>query len=282
MSIADDYLAVADRAAHCLPLPAISQIHVAGEQGQSGKSSKFGAMVLEDGTVGLTYVDLDECREQLLEALDSNEFIGRSPAKIAQLYPGVQSWQRALGLAAVNAISQRVLKGSGYLLTGPDNTLDMLLPEANDHIGMVGFFPPLVEKIRQQNIALTVIELDEKWIQQQQNFKVTLDSTALNDCNKIICTGTVLINQTLEAILEQARSADEIYLIGPTMGCLPDPLFDRGVTAIGGREIVDYERFIKLWSAGESWRAASQRYVISANDYPGFEALLNKCHGELD
>jgi uncharacterized protein (DUF4213/DUF364 family) len=282
MSIADEYLALADRAAHSLPLPAVRQIYVAGEQGQSGKSSKFGAMVLEDDTVGLTYVDLDECRKELLIALDSNEFIGRSPAKIAPVYAGVQNWQRALGMAAVNAISQCVLRESGYLLTGPDNTLDMLLPEADDHIGMVGYFPPLVEKIRQQNIGLTVIELDEKWIQQEQNFKVTLDSTALNDCNKVICTGTVLINQTLEAILEQAQSADEIYLIGPTMGCLPDPLFKRGVTAIGGREIVDYERFVNMWSAGESWRAASQRYVIRANDYPGIEALLNKCRSELD
>lgn len=282
MSIADDYLSIADRVAHCLPLPAVRAIHVAGEQGQSGKSSKFGAMMLEDDTAGLTYVDLDECREELLIALDANEFIGCSPAKIVPLYAGVQSWHRALGLAAVNAISQRVLKASGYLLTGSENTLDMLMPEAGDHIGMVGYFPPLVEKIRQQNIALTVIELDEKWIQNQQNFKVTLDSSALNHCNKVLCTGTVLINQTLEAILEQTQSADEIYLIGPTMGCLPDPLFARGVTAIGGREIVDHDRFIRMWSAGESWRAASQRYVISANDYPGVEALLNRCHGGSD
>ena len=279
MTITDDYLGIVDRVSHSVSLPAVRKILVAGEPGGSGKNSKFGAMVLEDDTVGLTYVDLNGCREELLSELEAGEFIGKSPADIAPLYAGVHDWQRALGLAAVNAISQCLLRRSGYLLTGPDHTMDMLIPEAGDHIGMVGYFPPLVEKIRKKNIPLTVIELDKKWIQQEQNFKVTLDPSDLNNCNKVLCTGTVLINQTLEAILEQTHNASEIYLVGPTMGCLPDPLFKRGITAIGGREIVNSDRFVSMWSAGESWRDASKRYVMSAKDYPGSEALRDRCQG---
>jgi len=274
MSIAADYLAIIDKVASAVRLPVIREIHVASVSSQSGKSSKFGAMILENDTVGLTFVDLDAARHDLLPILESKTYIGCSPAEVAVLYAGDPGWQRALGMAAINAISQCVLTGSGCLLPDSDNTMGLLQPEQDDHIGMVGYFPPLVAMIREKNIALTVIELDEKWVQSEKGFEVTIDTSKLNACNKVLCTGTVLINHTLDRILEQAKNADAFFLVGPTVGCLPDPLFDRGVTAVGGRQVVNCAQFIKMWSAGESWRAASKRYRIIAESYPGCRALI--------
>jgi uncharacterized protein (DUF4213/DUF364 family) len=275
MSIAADYLEIIEKVANAIRLPVIREIHVASASSQSGKSSKFGAMILENDIVGLTFVDLDAARHDLQPILESKTYIGCSPAEVAVLYAGDQGWQRALGMAAINAISQCVLTGSGCLLPDTDNTMGLLQPEQDDHIGMVGYFPPLVEMIREKNIALTVIELDQKWVQSEQDFEVTIDSSKLNVCNKLLCTGTVLINHTLDRILEQAKNADELYLVGPTLGCLPDPLFDRGVTAVGGRQVVNCAQFVDMWRAGESWRAASKRYRITAESYPGYRALIS-------
>jgi len=138
----------------------------------------------------------------------------------------------------------------------------------------VGYFPPLVEQVRARDVPLTVIELDPHWIQRGDGSEVTLDPSRLRDCNKVLCTGTALINHTLDAVLSYCRNAEQICLIGPTAGCLPDPLFARGVTAIAGCQVTDCDCFIQLWSTQQRWRRATRRYTIHSAGYPGFENLL--------
>ena len=276
MTIADDYLGIIARIAESVALPAIRKFHVAPHQEGPEKISKFGAMTLDDDTVGLTYVDLNDAMRDLQSRPERHELVGCSPVEAARLYAGEAGWQRSLGMAAINAISQHVLKRSRYALTGTGNTLGLLEFEPGDHVGMVGYFPPLVDQMSAMGVPLTVIELDRKWLQRDNGIEVTLDPTRLSQCNKIICTGTILVNQTLDAVLSHSKGAEAIYLIGPTVGCLPDPLFKRGVTAAGGRQVVNCDQFIKLWRTGQPWRGATQRYTIVAEEYPGFETLVRK------
>jgi len=53
MTIADDYLGIIARIAESVVLPPIREIHVAPHREDPEKTSKFGAMVLDD-TVGPT------------------------------------------------------------------------------------------------------------------------------------------------------------------------------------------------------------------------------------
>ena len=272
--IAGDYLGIIARIAESVVLPPIREIHVAPDQKNPEQISKFGAMVLDDDTVGLTYIDLNDAMRDLQSRPERHELVGCSPIEAARLYAGEAGWQRSLGMAAVNAISQHVFKRSRYALTDSTKTMDLLEIRPGDHIGMVGYFPPLVDQVRTMGVPLTVIELDKKWLQQDKGIEVTLDPARLSQCTKIICTGTILVNQTLDAVLSHSKDAEAIYLIGPTVGCLPDPLFNRGVTAAGGRRVVDCDQFIKLWRTGQPWRGATQRYTIVADEYPGFQTLL--------
>ena len=147
--------------------------------------------------------------------------------------------------------------------------------EKGDHVGMVGYFPPLVEQVREMGLPLTVIELDEQWLQNDEQFEVTLDPEKLKDCSKIICTGTVLVNQTIDDLLPYFSNASQIFIVGPTVGCLPDPLFDRGITQLGGCTVLDSAQFLRLWATQEKWRDSTRRYVLSRNStYPGCLQLL--------
>ena len=274
MNIANEYLDIVDNIAGSVVLPPIREIHFASKFEKPEASSKFGAMVLDDGTVGLTYTGLNDTLRDLQSRPDLHELAGCSPVEAARLYAEETGWQRSLGMAAINAISQYVLECSRYALTESVQTLDLLVVEQGDHVGMVGYFPPLVEQIRALDVALTVIELDAKWLQQDNAYEVTLDPARLSECNKILCTGTTLVNQTLDAVLEHSSGAAAFCLIGPTVGCLPDPLFKRGVTALGGRQVTDCARFVELWRDGQPWRQASRRYSIEDKGYPGYESLL--------
>ena len=232
-------------------------------------------MILTDGTVGLTYTGLGDDLLVLQDQSKYESLINDSPVQIASLYTMQEGWQKVLGMAAINAISQYLFKRSGYAMPTGGKTVTHLALEKEDHVGMVGFFPPLVEQVREMGLRLTVIELDEQWLQNDDQFEVTLEPEKLKDCSKIICTGTVLVNQTLDDLLPHFRNARQIFIVGPTVGCLPDPLFDRGITQLGGCTVLDTVQFLSLWTAQKKWRDSTKRYVLSRDStYPGCLQLL--------
>jgi len=274
-SIASDYLHLMDRIGQRLDIPLIKTVHIAPFELDPRKNSKFGAIVLSDGTTGITYTGLDNALGELQDHSRISDLPGSSPVEITHLYAGESGWQRSLGMAAINAISQFVFKQNGYTLPPMYKTIHQLSIEDGDHIGMIGYFPPLVEQIRSAGTRLTVLELDQQWLQEADEFVVTLDPEHLCECNKVVCTGTVLVNQTVDSVLQYCREAEQILIVGPSIGCLPDPLFDRGVTLLGGSRVVDTERFIKLWSSQQKWRDTTERYVLTREaGYPGIDALL--------
>ena len=71
-------------------------------------------------------------------------------------------WQRSLSMAAINAVSQFVFKHCGYALPPMDKTFDLLTLWKEDHVGMIGYFPSLVEQVRARGVPLSVVELNEK------------------------------------------------------------------------------------------------------------------------
>ncbi len=275
MSIANDYLGLLQMIGGLLDVPPVRAIHVAPFEAAPEKSSKFGAMILTDGTVGPTYTALDGALSDLQDRTKTDNLVNTSPVQIAELFAGESGWQRSLGMASINAVSQFVFKHCGYALPAMDKTLDLLTLGMGDHLGMIGYFPPLVEQVRAQSVPLTVVELNEKWLQRADDFEVTPDLAHLNCCNKVVCTGTVLINQTIDSVLANCGNAEQILIVGPTTGCLPDPLFDRGVTLLGGSIVVDHRKFVRLWAAQEKWRRTTRRYVLGRGEgFPGYQALL--------
>ena len=273
--IANDYLQLMNTIGQQLDIPQIKSIHIAPVGGDPRKNSKFGAMVLSDGTTGITYTGLNDALLELQEHSRTDDLPGQSPLQIAQLYGGELGWQRSLGMAAINAISQFVFKQSGYHLPSMDKTVSQLALKKGDHVGMVGYFPPLVKQMRDNGTRLTVLERDPFWLQEADEVIVTLDPEHLSECNKVVCTGTVLVNQTVDSVLQHCRGARQILIVGPTVGCLPDPLFDRGLTMLGGNRVVDLEKFLALWTAQQRWRDATKRYALSGGTgYPGIESLL--------
>jgi uncharacterized protein (DUF4213/DUF364 family) len=275
MSIANDYLQLMQTIGAKLPIPPVREIHIAPFQPDPVKNSKFGALVLADGTVGLTYTGLDDDLLALQDRSKYESLVNQSPVQIASLYTMEEGWHKVLGMAAINAISQYLFKRGGYSMPTGGKTVTHLALNKGDHVGMVGYFPPLVEQVRAMGLPLTVIELDEQWLQNDDQFEVTLEPEKLKDCSKIICTGTVLVNQTIDDLLPHFSNAKQIFIVGPTVGCLPDPLFDRGITQLGGCTVLDSAQFLGLWAAQEKWRDSTRRYVLSRDStYPGALQLL--------
>ena len=113
-------------------------------------------------------------------------------------------------------------------------------------------------------------------IGQRDGITISADPSVLARCNKVLATGTLLLNGTLDRMLAAALAAQRFALVGPSAGSLPDPLFARGVTDLGGSWVEDGPAFIAALRAGEKRHGAARKFALRRADYPGLPALLNR------
>ncbi|MEO8123374.1 MAG: DUF364 domain-containing protein, partial [Burkholderiales bacterium] len=120
---------------------------------------------------------------------------------------------------------------------------------------------------------LTVLELRQDLAGAHEGFHITLDARELEACDKVLSTSTVLLNDTLDAVLAHCRNARAFAMIGPGASCLPDALFARGVTLMGGAWIEQPGAFKAALANGTPWGPHARKFAIARGDYPGIEAL---------
>ncbi|MDL1896308.1 hypothetical protein FBQ82_08555, partial [Anaerolineae bacterium CFX7] len=117
-------------------------------------------------------------------------------------------------------------------------------------------------------------ELNHELVRDETHYRVTLDPAALASCEKVVSTCSIILNDTLDDVLLACRNAHHFAIVGPTAGCVPDPLFARGVDALGGRRVVAREPLLETFGRGAKWGAYTAKYVITRENYPGIERLL--------
>jgi uncharacterized protein (DUF4213/DUF364 family) len=276
-SVATDLLALLERLPALGPLPRVERLHLPPLAADGTRDGEFCAIELDDGSLGLSFVLLGDTLARLRGA-DAGAVAGLPALELARRYAQAQGLQRTLGFAAVNALTRHLFDRAAYEPPPAQGSIGDLDLAPGDHVGMVGLFPPLVKRVLETGARLTVIELREDLAGLREGWRVSLDPADLGACNKVLSTSTVLLNDTLEAVLAHCRRAQRVSLVGPGAGCLPDPLFARGVTLLGGSWIVDAAGFKAALASGVSWSPFARKVAIAREDYPGFDALIAKAH----
>lgn len=274
MAFADDY--IAQLAPHAAGLPRVKTLHLPPLEAADSKDGEFCAVELSDGSLGVSYVLLDDTLRRLMARRDTLGVAGADAMTLARAYAEGSGVHRTLGFAAANAITRHVFDRLGY--TPPDSTdsIGALAPGPGDHIGMIGFFGPLAERIVATGARLSVVELKSELAGERNGYRVTTDSVALQSCNKVLSTSTILLNDTLDRMLSLCVRAEQLAMIGPGAGCPPDALFARGVTLLGGSWIVERDGFVDALCSGQGWSRFARKTAISTVDYPGWNTLWGK------
>ena len=264
--------------------PRVARLHVPAltpGPGESAKDASFCAIELLDGSFGLSYILLGDTLDAFIRRYAGSSdarLAGADPLQLAQGFASTDAVARALALAAINALTDSVWRQVGYTPPAARNSLGDVQLLADDHLGMIGFFPPLVRQVQALGARLTVLELDEAMVRRQRErfpgVHVTLDRGELRACNKVVGTSTMLLNDTLDAMLAAAPAAQAFAVIGPSAGLWPDALFARGVSLLGGTRITDGAQFSDAMAAGTSWSTAATKFAIARGDWPGWERLL--------
>lgn len=276
MSFAADYIAQLEAFAARGPLPRVRALHLPPLQRNRDNRGEFCAMELEDGSLGLSYVLLGDTLERLHDERDGFAIPGADALDLARRYATDEGAGKTLGFAAANALVRCLFDRAGFRPGRSADSIGSLDPQPGERIGMIGYFTPLLGRIVASGARLIIVELKPELAGEHDGYRVTLDVGELAGCGKVVSTSTLLLNDTLDRMLGFCRDARWFAMIGPGAGCLPDALFARGVTMLGGSWIDDRERFIAALRSGESTREFSGKFALTPDTYPGFAALLER------
>jgi uncharacterized protein (DUF4213/DUF364 family) len=274
MSFAAEYLAQLEAFAAQGPMPRVRALHLPPPLDVQDNKGEFCALELEDRSIGLSYVLLDDTLEQLRGQIDSFGLAGTDTLSLARRYASDRGILKTLGFAAANALTRCLYERAGFRPEGSSDSIGHLNPQPGEHIGMIGKFTPLLRRIIDSGARLTIVELKPELAGEHDGYRVTLDAAELADCRKVVSTSTLLLNDTMDRMIDCCRNARWFAMVGPSAGCLPDALFARGVTLLGGSWINDPDGFIAALTGGESLSAHASKFALTADTYPGFGALL--------
>jgi uncharacterized protein (DUF4213/DUF364 family) len=270
MSLRDEFKKMVNQLTTKFMVPPIADIFLPPfHKGGQPNDAQFMAISLEGGATGISFVLLPDDKMEEYTALQPQAFVAKSPRGFALEFGSDDPIKEMISLASINAICQHVMGETHYAIDSATDSLGLLAVSEGDRIGMVGLFSGLIEPIKKAGGQLVVIEKNEQLIQKFPDLPITLDATKLSACNKILCTSTTILNNSLDEILAHCSPDAFVSIIGPTAGYFPDPLFARGVDVVGGRVVKNGALFLKLLAERKRWGEVTQRICFQKKTYAG-------------
>jgi uncharacterized protein (DUF4213/DUF364 family) len=275
MTISSDFIEIIEEISNYFKFPPIKEI-ITPQSNDNSKKKNFSAIILEDNTVGLIFTNLNPVIKEKFRRREFTKFQNLEIIELVKLFRSNDLFEKSLALGCINAISQLIFRTVDFDFDFTTDSLGLLKIKSTDMIGMVGFFPPLVKLIEKIGSNLIIIEKKEELVQTTDNWSVTLDPSKLKKCNKVLITGTTVLNETLDEILQNCINAEKASVIGPTTSFLPDPLFERGIDVIGGSYVVDSRSLKNAIEKNSRWGDSVRKYTIEKKQYVGYQDLLSK------
>jgi uncharacterized protein (DUF4213/DUF364 family) len=163
-----------------------------------------------------------------------------------------------VGVAVLNALSALAMARygvpGGHLLTEMD-ALDAARVQAGDRVAMVGAFVPFIKALKARVADLWVVDKHREALKADELVFWRAPAQApevLGQADVVLITGSILVEEGLEALLAAASTARVVILAGPTASPWPPAFFAWGVHVVGGIRIRDGAKMLQLVSEGGS------------------------------
>jgi len=203
----------------------------------------YAGVCLDNGRTGIAALLPDKTPTGCTVLKEAGTFAGASALRMLKyLVEGKNSLELAMGLAASNA-----------LIEPPEDrdedreatTTFNLKP--GEKVAMVGFFSPLVDRIRRTGAQLTIIEKNPRRL---DLLPAEDRRRALKECDVAIITATTLLNHTFEETMDALGSPRVAVLMGPSTPLAAEVFPDTPVTQLGGAVVTDSDRVLQIISEG--------------------------------
>jgi len=198
---------------------------------------------LNNGNAGLAWTAKNDSGSCTYEA-KAGTLAGSTATEILELLASDKdALGRSVGLATANAL----VAGLPHSESTMGDVLDIAGVRAEDHVAMVGFFGPLLPKLKKIGCKLDIIELktdkpdtmspDEGW-------------ATLAVCNVAIITATSIVTNTIDGLLAGLGKPRAVIILGPSSIMCPPIFAGTPVTHIAGAWVRDAAAVEKIVSEG--------------------------------
>ncbi len=213
----------------------------------------YTAVKLSSGHSGICYTFQDEIAHATSHCQVSDlagTLAGSNAFKLAEKAKSWEISECVIGFASLNALSQIILEKNpeNYTITYGD-ALDQIKLTKKDVVAMVGNIGPFVDHINAKAKKLYILERTPARRHEGVFPDVACDQI-LPMADIVLITGTAIANGTIDHLLDLTKKAREVAIVGASAGILPDVLFERGVTIVGGVKITDAEKMLQVVAEG--------------------------------
>lgn len=233
----------------------------------------FTGVKLSNGAGGLCYTPVKDipkavCCPSSAGRIFNPEALNGMP--VNQILTGLSSNEpikTALAISTLNALSAACWeKGSkgDYKITKKMDAQDALDMPIEKSVAVVGAFVPTLQALKARGGTWWVIEKEPDTLMEEEmpHFVPAEDSNPIvNKADILIITGVTLINHSLEGILAAANPRAQIAVMGPTASALPEPLFKRNVSIVGGVVVTNPDKLLEIISTGGSGHHFLDKYA---------------------
>jgi uncharacterized protein len=168
---------------------------------------------------------------------------GRPATELLDYLVDDSSLARAVGLATANAL----LAALPQPPASRDEVISTLQLTPADRVVMLGYFAPVITRIRQRGCHLDIVELHTEYadtLNQEQGL------AALAQCSVAIITATTLVNGTADEVLADLGQTRAAVLLGPSTPLCPAVFAGTRITHLAGSRVRDPEAVLRVVSEG--------------------------------
>jgi hypothetical protein len=197
---------------------------------------------INNGSAGLAWTPDKKQSGSCTHLRKAGGLVGMEAGELLTWLDSENYLERAIGLATFNALNSKVERD---LL--PEESISLLNLKNTDRVVMVGYFAPLIPKIKETGCELTIVELDGG---KPGVIAVGPGMTALSACDVAIITSTSIINNTVDGLLAVLTGHRAAVMLGPSTPVCPEAFADTGITQLSGSYVVDVDRAKTIVSQG--------------------------------
>lgn len=150
---------------------------------------------------------------------------------------------KTIGLATANALTADIPRPE----TVSDEILELIDIQPSEHVAMVGFFGPLVPRLRQTGCRLDIQELKSD---KPGTISPDEGRSSLAACDVALITATSIITDTLDELLSDLGNTRAIVILGPSSFMGPEVFSGTPVTHIAGARVRNSSAVERIVSEG--------------------------------
>lgn len=212
----------------------------------------YTAVRLETGQTGLAFTFKESGVRGCPMFSDLKPLSGKGAGELLSFLDSSNPIEAAVALATANALANVF---SASMLEG--DVLEYLTVYSEDQVGMVGYFGPVLPRLRQKTPNILIFEQikekTEDLLPEEEAYRL------LPQCQLAMITSTCIINRSVDRLLEAAKGCREVVLLGASTPLVREAFLESPVTYLSGVVVSEPDEILRIVSEGGGMRRFKNR-----------------------